>query len=211
MRKRYFLVVATTSILLSACLVESESEVVPALEPVGAVAQAASSGIIRCTFGSLFPCLGNEVQVGSLCLARCPYYNPSHPFCDNAAECIVPNPQAKITASPNVVEVSAGALGTTKICWDTEFQTYPVWIKVSANGASEQLFTKESDSGKECEFAPWIQPGGSYVFSIQTQKSGGAVLASTTVHGVETEPPVDDPPGGPQLPECLWNPSIICP
>ncbi|MBU8894196.1 hypothetical protein KRR26_01195 [Corallococcus sp. M34] len=125
-------------------------------------------------------CPPGYTSVGFACSTACPG------GCPNAVSC-VPTPQgAAITATPQSVPVRPGTLGTTRICWNTSGLHYPVWIKVSANGAPEQLFTKESDAGRDCENATWIQAGSSYVFSIRTTKTGGAVLANVTVVGVAT-------------------------
>ncbi|MBJ6765452.1 hypothetical protein JGU66_32265 [Myxococcaceae bacterium JPH2] len=155
--------------LLAACAGEDAAE--PSMQ-TGTVEQA----LITC--GPFCP--PGYTSVGFACGTACPG------TCPNAVSC-VPIPQgATLTATPSSVPVQPGKLGTSRICWNTSGLHSPVWIKVSAHGAPEQLFTKESDSGRACENAPWIQAGSSYVFSIRTQKTGGSVLASVTVVGVPT-------------------------
>jgi hypothetical protein len=91
-----------------------------------------------------------------------------------------------ISGDPQVVVVPPGSLGTSKIKWfiAAPANEYPFWIKVSTDGAPEQLFTKESDYGGYEEDAPWIQAGSSYVFRIRTEKTGGSIKAQTTIVGV---------------------------
>jgi len=91
-----------------------------------------------------------------------------------------------IWGDPQVVVVPPGSLGTSEINWSITAPAYkyPFWIKVSTDGAPEQLFTKESDYGGHHESAPWIQAGSSYVFRIRSEKTGGDILAQATVVGV---------------------------
>lgn len=103
--------------------------------------------------------------------------------CPNSALCVPIPPSASITASPEIVIVPPAGLGKSKICWNTRGLRYPIWIKVSSNGASEQLYTKESDPGKACETATWIQAGSTYDFRIRTAKDGGSILANVRVIG----------------------------
>ncbi len=122
------------------------------------------------------------VPVGVGCSTGCPGTCPNMVAC----EFFVPNPEAEITGTPSVVEVSPGTLGTTQVCWDTQGLNYPVWIRVRVNGGPGQLFTKESDNGSECEQAPWIQAGNSYEFSIRDDNNDfSQVYASTTITGVQ--------------------------
>jgi len=136
--------------------------------------ESVEQGVIYC--GPLCP--PNYAQVGFACSTACPG------GCPNAVSCAPIPTTVSIWGTPQTVTVPVGQLGTSRICWNTSGVRYPVWIKVSANDAPEQLFTKESDSGRHCENAPWIQANSRYVFSIRTAKSGGNVLASTTVFGV---------------------------
>jgi hypothetical protein len=126
---------------------------------------------------------------GWACSTSCPGY------CYNAVYCAPTPVYATISADPQTVSVPPGSVGTTRICWNTSGLNYPVWITVSVNGASEALFTKESDRGSYCENAPWIQAGNSYEFRIRTQQTGGTVLTSTTVYGVQGSPPPPPPDG----------------
>ncbi len=143
------------------------------------------------------------------CGLDCPYgWVPSYYVCTstcgactyghNAVQCAYVGQQASISGSPQQVSVRAGALGTSRICWSTNFLNAPVWIRVRVNGQAGQLFTKESDNGSECANAPWIGAGNSYVFSVHTSNSDSApVLASTTVTGVlDTSTPPPPPSGG---------------
>ncbi|MCP3142768.1 hypothetical protein [Pyxidicoccus xibeiensis] len=124
-------------------------------------------------------CPPGYTQLGFACSTGCAG------GCPNAVSCSPTPSTANIWGTPQTVTVPAGAShGTSKICWNTSGLPYPVWIKVSANGAAEQLFTKESDPGQACIDATWIGVNQSYVFSIRTAKTGGSVLATTTVYGV---------------------------
>lgn len=106
--------------------------------------------------------------------------------------CIIPQPQASITASPRTVSVPVNTAGTTRICWRTQGLNYPVWIRVQVNGAPGALFTRESDPGEYCEDAAWIVAGNSYQFSIRTSNNDtSTLLASVTVTGVLQASPPD--------------------
>ncbi|MCP3103397.1 hypothetical protein LZ198_31390 [Myxococcus sp. K15C18031901] len=136
--------------------------------------ESTEQGVIYC--GPLCP--PNYATVGFACSTACPG------GCPNAVSCAPIPTTVTLWGTPQTVTVPVGQVGTSRICWNTSGLSYPVWIKVSANGAPEQLFTKESDRGKHCENAPWIQAPGTYVFTIKTAKEGGSVLATTTVFGV---------------------------
>lgn len=147
--------------------------------------------------------LGTSEDALITCGLDCPYgYVPSFWTCTstcgscayghNAVSCTYVGQQASISGSPQTVSVAAGALGSSRICWNTNFLNAPVWIRVRVNGQPGQLFDKESDNGSDCENAGWIGAGNSYVFSVHTSNSDSApVLASTTVTGVlsSTTPP----------------------
>ena len=149
-------------------------------------------------------CPAGQIPSFFACSSTCPG------SCQNAVFCVPIPVTASISASPAIVAVPPGSLGTSKICWNTSGQDYPVWIKVSGNGAPEQLFTKESDPGSACEDAPWIAAGDSAVFRIRTQQTGGTILASASVVGVASAPPPPPPPPPPVCENCPAGYSCHC-
>lgn len=167
MKNRRLLVAGFLTAFLSACGSGTVDDAEPPLE-------TAESELISC--GPLCP--PGYTQTGFACSTAC-FGN-----CPNAVSCSPTPTTAAVWGTPQTVSVPAGGLATSRICWRTSGLRYPVWIKVSANGAPEQLFTKESNAGQHCENAPWIQANSTYVFSIRTAKTGGAILTSSTVVGV---------------------------
>lgn len=167
MKNRLIPAAGFLALLLTACGGGAVDETESSLETT-------ESELISC--GPLCP--PGYVQTGFACSTAC-FGN-----CPNAVSCVRAPPTATIWGTPQTVSVPAGTLGTSRICWNTSGLAYPVWIKVSSNGAPEQLFTKESDAGQHCTNAPWIQAHSSYVFSIRTAKTGGTLLTSSTVVGV---------------------------
>jgi hypothetical protein len=148
-------------------------------------------------------CPPNQIPISFACSTGCTG------TCPNAVSCAPVPVYASISADPATVSVPVGSTATSEICWNTSGQNYPVWIKVSANGAPEQLFTKESDPGLACEDAPWIQAGSTYQFHIRSQQTGGIMLASTTVVGV-AGPPLPPPPPPPPVCSCSSGYSCHC-
>lgn len=131
-----------------------------------------------------FICPPHLVQTGIGCSTGCAQWGQ----CPNAVSCqALPPlpPKAAIWGTPEKVIVVPQTLGKTKICWDTKGLNYPVWIRVRVDNGPGQLFTKESDSGKDCEDAPWIQAGKTYKFRVHDDNTDASPSYATgTVVGV---------------------------
>jgi hypothetical protein len=131
-----------------------------------------------------FVCPPPLVQTGIGCSTGCTQWGA----CPNAVFCQAlppPPPKAAIWGSPETVVVAPQTLGVSKICWDTQGLNYPVWIRVRVDNGPGKLFTKESDSGKDCENASWIQAGKTYKFRIHDDDADNSpVYATGTVVGV---------------------------
>lgn len=138
----------------------------------------------------------NTVEAGLYCGFNCPIgeailYTTCSWSCgscaygwDNASYCSPVPITASISATPNPVQVPAGSLGQTSVCWDLAgLAGRKVWIKVSANGNPKQIFNGERDGGRTCIPAPWIQANGHYVFTVETNQYSNSVIATTTVTG----------------------------
>jgi hypothetical protein len=177
-----------TALLLSLALTACEEPDPAALvfdeEAPAAESAAAAGPVTFCGWAPVCPQTMRAVYVG--CDARCYVVNGYDcTFGYNRVDCVSTPPEASITASPSTVTVTPGALGTTRICWNTKYLNYPVWIRVRVNGGPGQLFTKESDDGAACENAGWIQAGSSYAFSIHDDDADSSpVYTSVTVTGV---------------------------
>lgn len=122
------------------------------------------------------------ISTGLGCSTGCPGLCPNAVICQNLPP---PPPKAAIWGDPDKVVVGPQMLGTSTVCWDTQGLKYPVWIRVRMGDDPGQLFTKESDPGKYCEKAPWIQAGITYTFRIHDDNADDSpVYATGTVMGV---------------------------
>lgn len=112
----------------------------------------------------------------------------------NAWECLpIPTPSGTISASPATVNVLAGSLGTSRICWNSNVSNSQVYV--STNGSAEQLYA-QGTSG--CQDAPWIQIGYNYDFNLYAGTAHSNRLAQVRVTGVLYEPPpYEEPTCGP--------------
>lgn len=120
--------------------------------------------------------------VGVGCSSGCPGSCPNRTLCESIP---AQDPEAEIWTTPSSVDVPAGTLGSTEVCWKTKHIVAPVWIRVRVDGGPGQLFTKESNNGTECEDAPWIQAGSSYQFTVHKWNADNApALDSATATGV---------------------------
>ncbi len=96
-----------------------------------------------------------------------------------------------LSASPSLVRILPGSLGTSRIC----FSTSAAWgdVYVSPDGGSEKLFL--GGVSGTCDSATWIQIGHSYEFRLYDLANRAAPIASATVIGVEDNPCAHCRPG----------------
>ena len=96
-----------------------------------------------------------------------------------------------LSASPSVVRILPGSLGTSRIC----FTTSAAWgdVHVSPDGGPEKLFL--GGMSGTCDSATWIQIGHSYEFRLYDLANRAAPIASATVIGVEDNPCAHCRPG----------------
>lgn len=96
-----------------------------------------------------------------------------------------------LSASPSIVRILPGALGSSRIC----FTTSAAWgdVVVSPDGGPEKLFLG-GPSGS-CDSATWIQIGHTYAFRLYDPTNRAVPIASATVIGVEDNPCAHCRPG----------------
>lgn len=92
-----------------------------------------------------------------------------------------------ISASPSLVSIRPGFLGTSRICMTTSAAWGDVYVVMDSD--PEKLFY--SGPSGSCASATWIQIGHSYEFRVYGGGNHTAPIASATVVGVEDdyEPP----------------------
>jgi hypothetical protein len=81
-----------------------------------------------------------------------------------------------LTASPKVVSIANGRVGTTTIRWNRSGAV--AYITVSRDGGAEKLFASGQGGSTA---APWIVGGSRYVFRMRTAAHGGRVLSTVMV------------------------------
>lgn len=85
-----------------------------------------------------------------------------------------------LTASPSVVPVPAGGLGTTTLTWSSTGLAYAD-VRVSHDGAPSTLFASGVSGSQQ---APWIQAGHDYRFTLHAPGDSTTALATALVRGV---------------------------
>lgn len=85
-----------------------------------------------------------------------------------------------LNASPTVVRVPVGALGSTLLSWNAATTT-AADVRVSHNGAPSTLFASGGRTGSQT--APWIQAGHSYRFTLHPSGNASTALATVLVQG----------------------------
>jgi hypothetical protein len=99
------------------------------------------------------------------CATRCTDFEGLSTTCgDEGYTCggTAPSPSGTVSATPTVVQIASGSLGTTSIRWQV-YNAARGDVYVSMDGAQQRLFASGT-SGTQS--APWIQVGHTYDFRL---------------------------------------------
>lgn len=114
------------------------------------------------------------------------------PFSSSSASAIlITGATGNINASPSVIFIAPGQLGSSYIIWNTQ-NTDNAQVWVSHNGSAETLFASGRLGGQT---ANWIQAGHTYLFRLYEGTSRSQLLSSVTVRGFATTGMISANPG----------------